>query len=94
MPPTALAIAQPAVDWWRQSASLHDVDVLLLCAEAALATGDAMLAHDLVAEAAARLEHSDLRRYHVRLYAVQYAVTGDPGGAGGDSRWRWSGQGI
>lgn len=74
----ALAIVQPAVEWWRGSASLHDVDMLLLGAEAALAAGDKTLAEELVAEAAARLAPSDMRRYHVRLYGVQYAVTGDP----------------
>ncbi len=74
----ALAMVQPAVDWWRRSASLHDVDVLLLGAEAALAGGNRVLAGNLVAEAAARLAPSDMRRYHVRLYGVQYAVTGDP----------------
>lgn len=73
----ALAIVQPAVDWWRQSTSVHDVDVLLLAAEATLAAGDVALAQELVAEAAACLEPSDMRRYHVRLYNVQYAVTGD-----------------
>lgn len=73
----ALAIMQPAVEWWRRSASLHDVDVLLLGAEAALAAGDRALAEELVAEAAARLAPCDMRRYHVRLYGVQYAVTGD-----------------
>lgn len=74
----ALAIVQPAADWWRRSASLHDVDVLLLGAEAALAGDNRVLAGNLVAEAAARLEPSDMRRHHVRLYKVQYTVTGDP----------------
>jgi tetratricopeptide (TPR) repeat protein len=75
----ALALAQPAVEWWRGSASLHDVDVLLLLAEAALAAGDHALAQSAVAEAEIRLAGSDMRRYHVRLYGVQYTVTGDPG---------------
>jgi tetratricopeptide (TPR) repeat protein len=74
----ALAIVQPAVDWWRRSASLHDVDVLLLGAEAALAADEQGLAGELATEAAARLEQSDMRRYHTRLYKVQHAVTGDP----------------
>jgi DNA-binding SARP family transcriptional activator/tetratricopeptide (TPR) repeat protein len=74
----ALAGVQPAVDWWRRSASLHDADLLLLAGEAALAAEERGLAQAMVAEAAARLEGSDMRRYHVRLYALQYAVTGDP----------------
>lgn len=53
------------------------MDVLLLGAEAALAAGDKTLAEELVAEAAAQLAPSDMRRYHGRLYGVQYAVTGD-----------------
>jgi tetratricopeptide (TPR) repeat protein len=74
----ALAFVQPAVDWWRGSASLHDVDVLLLLAEAALAAGHRALAQIAVAEADTRLAGSDMRRYHLRLHRVQYAVTGDP----------------
>jgi tetratricopeptide (TPR) repeat protein len=75
---TSLAIVHPAVDWWRQSASLHDADILLLAGEAALAAGERAGAQAMVAEATARLEGSDMRRYHVRLYALQYAATGDP----------------
>jgi tetratricopeptide (TPR) repeat protein len=74
----ALAIVQPAADWWRRSASLHDVDVLLLLAEAALGSGDHARAFGAVEETTERLAGSDMRRYHVRLYRVQYAVTGDP----------------
>lgn len=73
----ALALVQPAVDWWRGSASLHDVDVLLLLAETALAAGDHGQAHASVAEAADRLKGSDMRRYHLRLHATRYAVTGE-----------------
>ncbi len=73
----ALAIVQPAADWWRSSASLHDVDVLLLVGEAALAAGERERAQSAVDEAEARLAGSDMRRYHVRLYGVQYTVTGD-----------------
>jgi tetratricopeptide (TPR) repeat protein len=79
----ALALVQPAVEWWRGSASLHDVDVLLLLAEAALAAGDRAQALGAVEEATERLASSDMSRYHVRLYRVQYAVTGDPAALAG-----------
>jgi DNA-binding SARP family transcriptional activator len=75
---TALDILQQAVDWWRRSASLHDVDVLLMLARAALITGDKVQAQSAVEEARARLEGSDMRRYHLRLYATIYAISGDP----------------
>jgi tetratricopeptide (TPR) repeat protein len=79
----ALAIVRPAADWWRRSASLHDVDVLLLLAEAALGSGDHARALGAVEEATERLAGSDMRRYHLRLHAVRYAVTGDPGALAG-----------
>lgn len=74
----ALALVQPAADWWRRSASLHDVDVLLLGAEAALAAGNQAVAQSAVTEAEVRLASSDMRRYHLRLRAARYAVTGEP----------------
>ena len=74
----ALTIVQPAADWWRRSASLHDVDVLLLLTEGALAAGNQALAQSAVTEAEVRLAGSDMRRYHLRLHRVEYAVTGDP----------------
>jgi tetratricopeptide (TPR) repeat protein len=74
----ALAILQPAVDWWRRSASLHDVDVLLLLAQSALATGVRSLALAAVDEATARLAGSDMARHLLRLHATRYAVTSNP----------------
>ncbi len=82
----ALAVVQPAVDWWRRSASLHDVDVLLVLAEAALGAGDRALAQLAVAEAETRLAGSDMRRYHVRLFRVQHGVTGSPAALAGMGR--------
>ncbi len=76
-PAAALRVVLPAVHWWRLNASLHDVDVLLLWAEAALATGDTRAARSAVEETAERLAGSDMRRYHLRLYAADYAVTGN-----------------
>ncbi|HHW87946.1 MAG TPA: AAA family ATPase [Chloroflexi bacterium] len=74
----ALAIVQPAAAWWRAYATPHDADVLLLLAQVAWESGDAALARSAVAEAGAHLAATDLRRYHVRLHAMRYRVTGDP----------------
>jgi predicted ATPase/DNA-binding SARP family transcriptional activator len=74
----ALAIVQPAVDWWRRSASLHDVDVLLLLAQSALAAGVRSLALVTVDEATARLAGSDMARHLLRLHSTRYAVTSNP----------------
>ena len=74
----ALAVIQPAAAWWRAHATPHDADVLLLLAQAAWASGDAALAQAAVAEADRCLAATDLHRYHVRLHAVRYLVTGDP----------------
>ena len=74
----ALAIVQPAATWWRAHATPHDADVLLLLAQAAWASRDAVLAGEAVAAAGNHLAMTDLRRYHVRLHAVRYLVTGDP----------------
>jgi tetratricopeptide (TPR) repeat protein len=76
--PAALAILQPAVAWWRQGASLHDADVLLLLAQALLAIGDEAGATTAVSEAAAYLEPTDIARYRLRLHWTRYQVSGDP----------------
>jgi hypothetical protein len=75
---SALTTVQPAVEWWRRSTSLHDVDMLLLLARAALATGDKAQALAAVDEASARLAGSDLVRYLLHLHATRYAVTSNP----------------
>lgn len=67
----ALAAVQPAVDWWRQAASLHDADVLLLLAQAKWAVGDQEGAGAAVDEAAVIIEQTDIVRLHSRLYFVQ-----------------------
>lgn len=74
--PAALAVLLPAVGWWREHASPHDADVLLLLAQAALAAGDQPLAELACAEAAAHLEATDMGRYHLRLHAVRHQVGG------------------
>lgn len=74
----ALRIVQPAAAWWRAHATPHDADVLLLLAQAAWASGDVALAVDAVTEASHHLAATDLHRYHVRLHATRYQVTGDP----------------
>jgi DNA-binding SARP family transcriptional activator/predicted ATPase len=76
--PAALAILQPAVAWWRQGASLHDADVLLLLAQALLAIGDEAGATTAVSEAAAYLGPTDIARYRLRLHWTRYQVTGEP----------------
>ncbi|MFO7632058.1 MAG: AAA family ATPase [Caldilinea sp.] len=74
----ALEVLLPAVNWWRTNASPHDADVLLLLARVALATGDQVLAESAIAEATAHLAPTDMHRYHLRLHAVRYQVSGDP----------------
>ncbi|HRQ37796.1 MAG TPA: AAA family ATPase [Chloroflexota bacterium] len=74
----ALAALEPAVDWWRQNASLHDADVLLLLAQARLIVGERGGAETAVNEAAAYLEPTDIARYHLRLHWTRYQVSGDP----------------
>ena len=77
-PATALAVLQPAVAWWRQSASLHDADVLLQLALAAHAAGLDTVAQRSVAEATTLLETTDIHRYQLRLYAARHRILGDP----------------
>ena len=74
----ALRIVQPAAAWWRAHATPHDADVLLLLVQAAWVSGDVALAVDAVTEASHHLAATDLQRYHVRLHAMRYQVTGDP----------------
>lgn len=74
----ALAVLQPAVTWWRQAASLHDADVLLLLAQVGLALGQSELAETAVTEATYYLQPTDIARYHLRLYWTQYQIGGDP----------------
>lgn len=73
----ALAVLQPAVAWWRQSASRHDADILLLLAQAKLAVGEMGGAETAMIEAATLLEPTDIARYHLRLHAVRWQITGD-----------------
>lgn len=73
----ALAALEPAVAWWRQNASLHDADVLLLLAQALLAVGDRNGAETAVNEAAIYLQPTDIARYHLRLHWVHLLITGD-----------------
>lgn len=76
-PAAALAALQPAVDWWRQNASLHDADVLLLLAQAELAVRERGVVETAVAEAAIYLEPTDIARYHLRLHWMRYLITGN-----------------
>jgi tetratricopeptide (TPR) repeat protein len=78
MAAAALHLLLPAVNWWREHASPHDADVLLLLAQAALAVGDRSMAELAVAEAAGHLQATDMHRYHLRLHAVRFQVRGDP----------------
>jgi tetratricopeptide (TPR) repeat protein len=75
--PAALAVLLPAVAWWREHASPHDADLLLILAQVALAAGDRPLAALAVTEASQHLEATDMRRYHLRLFAVRYQVSGN-----------------
>ncbi len=72
----ALAALEPAVAWWRQNASLHDADVLLLLAQARLVAGEKREAETAVAEATTYLEPTDIARYRLRLHWTRYQVTG------------------
>jgi tetratricopeptide (TPR) repeat protein len=63
----ALAVLQPAVDWWRQAASPHDADILLLLAQAKWAMGNREGATADANEAAAIIEQTDIARFHERL---------------------------
>jgi hypothetical protein len=74
----ALAALDPAVHWWRQNASLHDADVLLLLAQARLMVGEREGAETAVAEAVAHLGPTDIARYRLRLHWTCYQVTGEP----------------
>ena len=74
----ALAVLQPAVEWWRQNASLHDADILLLLAQAEMAVGETGRAETAVTEAAACLQPTDMFRYHLRLYAARWHITRSP----------------
>jgi hypothetical protein len=78
-PAAALAILRPAADWWRQSSSLHDADVLLLLARAELAQMGVEEAAAAVNEAAAHLEPTDMQRYRLRMLWMRHQVSGDPG---------------
>lgn len=74
----ALAALEPAVDWWRKHASLHDADVLLLLAQVLLAVEEREEAETAVAEAIAHLEPTDIARYRLRLHWTRYQVAGEP----------------
>lgn len=74
----ARAVLHPATDWWRQNASLHDADILLLLAQAEMAVGETRKAETAVTEAAARLQPTDMYRYHLRLHATRWHVTRSP----------------
>ena len=74
---TALAVIQPAADWWRQAASLHDADILLLLAQAKWAVGDREEAAAAVNEAAAVFEQTDIIRFHLRLRLARGQINCD-----------------
>ncbi|WP_129670890.1 AAA family ATPase [Candidatus Chloroploca sp. Khr17] len=71
-----LARLMPAIAWWREHASPHDADILILLAQVALATGDRTLAEAALNEATAHLAKTDLERYSLRLLIVQYQISG------------------
>ncbi|HMP42198.1 MAG TPA: tetratricopeptide repeat protein, partial [Roseiflexaceae bacterium] len=75
---TALASLEPAVRWWREHASPHDVDILLLLAQVALAINRHELAVAAVDEAATHLVPTDMHRYHLRLHIIRYLVSYSP----------------
>lgn len=73
----ALAILTPAVAWWREHASPHDADILILLAQVALASGDRTLAEAALTEATAHLAKTDLERYSLRLLIVRHQISGN-----------------
>jgi DNA-binding SARP family transcriptional activator/tetratricopeptide (TPR) repeat protein len=76
--PAALSLLMLAVDWWRPHTSPHDADLLLLMAQVAVSAGQRPLAELAAAEAATSVLATDMRRYHLRLYAVRFQISGDP----------------
>ncbi len=74
----AQAVLHPAAAWWRQNASLHDADILLLLAQAEMAVGETRKAETAVTEAATCLQPTDMHRYHLRLHATHWHITHNP----------------